>query len=93
MQIKWTVPARADLQRLQLFLNSMSPASEEATIRSIVVAVRRLEHYPRSGPVLEHYGVREVRKLMVGEYEVRYEFSAPLVSILRVFHTREDRLN
>jgi len=40
---------------------------------------------------LEAYLPREVRRLIVGDYEVRYEIAYDVVSILRIHHVLEDR--
>jgi hypothetical protein len=32
-----------------------------------------------------------VRRLLIGDYEMRYELAGGAVHILRFFHTREDR--
>jgi hypothetical protein len=40
---------------------------------------------------MERYWPREVRRLIVGQYEILYELSETVVLILRVWHTREDR--
>jgi plasmid stabilization system protein ParE len=34
---------------------------------------------------------REVRRIIVGNYEMRYELVESTVFILRVWHTREER--
>ena len=34
---------------------------------------------------------RDVRKVLVGDYEIRYEVTDIDVFVLRIFHTREDR--
>jgi len=43
----------------------------------------------RIGPRLQEFTPREVRRLFVGDYELRYEIQR--VIVLRVWHTREDR--
>ncbi|HEX9570679.1 MAG TPA: type II toxin-antitoxin system RelE/ParE family toxin [Burkholderiales bacterium] len=34
---------------------------------------------------------REVRRILIGDYEIRYELAGRDVFVLRIFHTREDR--
>ncbi len=34
---------------------------------------------------------REVRRLLVGQYEIRYEVKKSSVYLLRIWHTREKR--
>lgn len=54
-------------------------------------AVAQLRLHPRLGPPLRGFEGREVRRLVVGDYEVRYELAGEAIHVLRFFHTREDR--
>jgi len=45
----------------------------------------------RIGEKLEAYQPREVRRLIVGNYELRYEIAAGTIFILRLWHCRESR--
>jgi plasmid stabilization system protein ParE len=56
----------------------------------MVGAWRILEH-PAGGLRLRRYSRREVRRIVVGRYEVRYAVSDGAVTILRIFHQRERR--
>ena len=51
----------------------------------------RLLDYPRIGEKLEAFEPREVRRIIVGNYEMRYEIAAGTIFILRLWHSREDR--
>jgi hypothetical protein len=53
--------------------------------------VRRIPRQPRLGERLPGFGRREVRRVLVQTYEVRYEIAGADLTVLRVFHTREDR--
>ena len=46
---------------------------------------------PRIGERLEEFEPREVRRIFVGHYEIRYEIQDSTVYILRLWHTREQR--
>lgn len=46
---------------------------------------------PRKGYPVETYLPRDVRSLIVGDYELRYEIKGDLLAVLRIWHTREDR--
>jgi hypothetical protein len=50
-----------------------------------------LIEYPRIGEKLEVYEPREVRRITVGDYEMRYEINSGTIFILRLWHSREDR--
>jgi len=40
---------------------------------------------------MPEFAPREVRRLLVADYEIRYELTDADVFILWIFHTREDR--
>ncbi|MBD9433991.1 type II toxin-antitoxin system RelE/ParE family toxin [Achromobacter sp. K91] len=43
------------------------------------------------GEQLFQFEPREVRRILVGEYEIRYENQDAVVHVLRLWHTRENR--
>jgi hypothetical protein len=45
----------------------------------------------RIGEKLEEFDPREVRRIVIGRYEMRYEIQESVISVLRIWHTREDR--
>jgi len=47
--------------------------------------------YPRLGESLEEFAPREVRRILVGHFEMRYEIVESVIYVLRLWHTREDR--
>ena len=51
----------------------------------------RLMDHPRIGEQLHEFEPREVRRILVGHYEMRYEIRRSDIYILRLWHTREDR--
>jgi plasmid stabilization system protein ParE len=60
-------------------------------VRSLAEAPVRLLEHPRLGEKLEEFAPREVRRILVGRYEIRYEIAVDTVYVLRLWHTREDR--
>ena len=50
-----------------------------------------LKRRPRLGERLERYNPREVRRILVGHYEMRYEIQGSTIYVTRLWHTREDR--
>jgi plasmid stabilization system protein ParE len=57
----------------------------------LVAGAKRIPTHPRLGVRLPEFAPREVRRALVGDYEIRYEVTEADVLILRIFHTREDR--
>lgn len=91
MRLRWTASAFDDLQRLHDFLAVASPAAAARTVRLLVAAPVRLTEHPRLGERLEEFGSREVRRLLAGAYEIRYEVRPGEVVVLSLWHMREER--
>ena len=91
MALRWTSKAQSDLVRLCEFLQPVHPPAAIRAVRSLLDAAKRIPARPRIGVRLQEFGAREVRRIIVGNYEMRYELTAADVYVLRIFHTREDR--
>lgn len=91
MEIFWTVRARQDLERLYVFLDGKSPKAAVRILTALVSAPERIREHPRIGERLEAYEPREVRRLLLQEYEIRYEIRTKGLYVLRIWHAREDR--
>jgi plasmid stabilization system protein ParE len=89
--IQWTSKASTDVVRLHKFLASVNGAAAARIVKSLVAAPGTLIANPRIGERLDEFEPREVRRLLVGQYEMRYEIMESTVYILRVWHTREER--
>ncbi|MEQ1600618.1 MAG: type II toxin-antitoxin system RelE/ParE family toxin [Methylophilaceae bacterium] len=91
MELKWTNKALSDLARLHEFLAPMNPLAAARTVQSLTTALVNLLQNPRIGEKLEEFDPREVRRMLVGHYDIRYEIQGATVYVLRIWHTREDR--
>jgi len=91
MQIRWTGKAVSDLTRLFEFLAPVNRPAAAKVVRTLTAAPTRLLEHPRIGEELEEFQPREVRRILVGQYEMRYEIRDFVIYILRIWHTREDR--
>lgn len=91
MRIKWTAAATGDLVRLHSFLASVAPEAAANIAQDLARAPVRLIDYPRLGEKLDAYEPREVRRIVVGRYEMRYELTGDLIIVLRLWHHREYR--
>ncbi len=91
MELKWTSKALSDLGRLFEFLASVNKGAAARTLQLITSAPNALLVNPRIGETLEEFEPREVRRILVGQYEMRYEIQKSTIFLLRVWHTREDR--
>ncbi|MGV1794070.1 type II toxin-antitoxin system RelE/ParE family toxin [Rhizobium lusitanum] len=91
MQAKWTSKALSDLSRLYEFLAAVNKPAAVRAVQSLTKAPTILLANPRIGERLFEFDPREVRRLLVGHYEIRYEIQQSTIYILRLWHTREDR--
>jgi len=91
MELKWTSKAISDLGRLYEFLAPMNKEAAVWTVRSLTAAPARLLAHPRMGERIEEFEPREVRRIFVGHYELRYEIRESNLYVLRLWHTREER--
>ena len=91
MELQWTDKALADLARLYEFLAAVNKPAAARIVRSLSVAPAGLLVNPRIGEKLEEFEPREVRRILVGHYEMRYEIQESRIYVLRLWHTREGR--
>jgi plasmid stabilization system protein ParE len=91
MKVSWTSKAVGDLARLHDFLAPVNERAAARVVRSLTTVASRLPDQPRLGERLEQYDPREVRRILVGKYEMRYEVRASNIFVLRLWHTREER--
>ena len=91
MDLKWTSKALSDLACLYEFLAPVNKPAAARVIRSLTAAPPGLLTNPRIGERLDEFEPREVRRILVGHYELRYEVQKSTIYVLRLWHTREDR--
>jgi plasmid stabilization system protein ParE len=91
MRLHWTASALADITRLYDFLAPLNQAAAARTVQSLTASPNTLLSSPFMGKPLEEFAPRQVRRLIVGQYELRYEIVNDAIYILRLWHTREDR--
>jgi plasmid stabilization system protein ParE len=91
MQLKWTASAMADIGRLHDFLVVINEPAAAKTVQMLTAAPNSLLLNPFIGRRLEEFVPKQIRRIIVGQYEMRYEINDATIYILRVWHTREDR--
>lgn len=91
MDLQWTSRALSDLARLHEFLALANKPAAARAAQALTKAPVILLTNPRLGERLSEFEPREVRLLLVGHYEMRYEIEESTVHILRLWHTRGDR--
>lgn len=91
MKIVWTRRGSSDLVRLHDHLRRVAPEPAARVVQQLAHAPDRLLDYPRIGEKLAAYEPREVRRIIIGNYEMRYEIANATIFILRLWHCRENR--
>ena len=91
MRVIWTSKASSDLARLHQFLAEVNPRAAVAVVRKLIAAPHGLASAPHRGERLAAYAPREIRRILAGDDEVRYEIVDQTIHVLRIWHTREDR--
>ena len=87
----WTSKATSDLVRLHAFLEPHNKQIAAKVAQSLANAPDNLVTHPRLGERLDEFTDREVRRILVGDYEMRYELQKNTIYILRIWHTKEHR--
>ncbi|MGA3678980.1 type II toxin-antitoxin system RelE/ParE family toxin [Pseudomonas graminis] len=91
MELKWTSKALSDIARLYEFLAAANQPAAARTVQQLTAAPTTLLVNPRIGERLEEFEPRDVRRIQIGHYEMRYEIANSTIYLLRLWHTREDR--
>ena len=91
MMLRWTGKAQSDLERLYAFLALASPRAAAPTVSALVAGVGKLTAHPRIGQKLDQFSPLDVRRVLIGDYEIRYVVDRDAITVLRLWHTREDR--
>ncbi|NIH07025.1 type II toxin-antitoxin system RelE/ParE family toxin [Providencia rettgeri] len=92
MELMWTSKALSDLSRVYDFLAFSNPAAAARVVQTLTQApITLLAKNPRMGEQLFQFMPHEVRRMVVTDYEIRYEIIDSAIYILRIWHTREDR--
>jgi plasmid stabilization system protein ParE len=91
MQVKWASKGLSDLARLYEFLAPVNKPTAVRAVQALTEAPRILQTNPHTCEQLFQFEPRAVRRILVSQYEMRYEVADGIVYVLRLWRTREDR--
>lgn len=91
MEIIWSSKALSDVSRLYEFLASVNKNAARRAKQVLIKTPAILLSNPRIGEQLFEFESQEVRRILVEQYEICYEIKNSTISVLRVWHTRENR--
>jgi plasmid stabilization system protein ParE len=89
--IKWTTSAERDIVKVYDFLARSNPKVAVITIKLMIEGIEKIDAFPQLGIKLDDFKPREVRRIIIGDYEIRYELTKNTIFVLRLWHSREDR--
>ena len=89
--IKWTTNAQRDIAKVYDFLVRSNPNAAVQTVNLLIEGIEKIDAFPQLGIRLDDFKPREVRRIIIGDYEIRYEFTENTIFVLRLWHSREDR--
>jgi len=91
MRVEWFNEAIRYLDRVRRFLLGVNARAANHAVASLRLAPRKLLEHPRMGVRLDEFGDREIRRISVGPYELRYEIVETAIYIVRIWYGREER--
>ncbi len=91
MSLVWSARSLSDLSRLYRFLAPKNRRAAANVVKTLRSAAAGLVDYPKLGERLDRPGRREVRRIFIGDYELRYELKGRDVHVAGVWHVRENR--
>ncbi len=91
MRLRWSRRALLDLDRLYRFVSEKSKVAAADVYLALWQSPERLLQTPRIGQQIMTLKPHEVRRLIVGNYELRYEVRAEEIRVLRIWSGRENR--
>jgi toxin ParE1/3/4 len=91
-KIRWTVGARRDLHEIINYIAEDSPAYAVNFAERIILAIDRLETFPKLGRIVPEYQDASVRELIVGNYRIVYRIQGNRIGIAAIAHASRDLL-
>ena len=94
MKLHFTKKALADLIRLRNFIHEKNPPAADRIANKLHEDINHLITFPKMGkPVPQAPAPEFIRDLIRGDYVVRYLIKNDLITILRIWHGKEEERN
>lgn len=90
MEINWTLKGQDDLERIYRFAHQYSQRHADEVLDRIMSGTADLAVFPRMGSLQNRYEPKEVRKLVLDDYEVHYEIRYNAIYIVDLWHSKEN---
>lgn len=92
-QVIWSPRSVADLEEIRAYIETDSPAWADLTVRRLVAAIERLQHFPDSGRMVPERQSPDLREIVSGTYRIVYRRQPTTVEIATVFRGSRDFSN
>ena len=94
MNIKYSLEAVTDLQRVVEFVENKNPYAARRIAIDLQEGVDKLKQFQEIGlPVLKAPDPTQIRDLYINDYTVRYLITDEVIYILRIWHDKENERN
>ena len=91
MTVLWSEESLADMERIFEFHAKFSIPVAMRVMSMIRRATNLPTVFPQAGRSCIQYNPRDVRDLVVGDYQLRYEVAGKAIRVVRVWHCKEER--
>lgn len=91
MKLQWSVRAVRDLARVELFIEPANSKAAHAVRLRLIQAAETVQTNPRLGTRVNPDVAIEIRRLIVGDYDIRYRVTADAITIARLWHSKQER--
>ena len=91
MNVLWSDESLSDMERIYEFHAQFSVPVAMRVMSMIRRATNLPVVFPQAGRSCVAYNPRDVRDLVVGDYQLRYEVDGKTIGVVRVWHCKEDR--
>ena len=91
MEIYWALKAQDDLERIYRFALQYSRQHANDVLDRMITGSAGFKVHPAIGIQQIRYEPREVRKVILDDYEIHYELRDNAIYIVDLWHTKEER--
>jgi len=91
LPLSWSRQSQADILRIADFYDRFDSDYAAKMVAFIRSAVSLPASFPFAGRPCARFEPRDVRDLVAGEFQLRYEVREAEIRVLRVWHSKEDR--
>jgi toxin ParE1/3/4 len=85
-RVIWTRQAVEDVEAIKAYVARDSERYAGLLAERLVMAVSRLELFPRSGRIVPEVGDDSLREVIYGDYRLVYRLQAGSVEVVTIYH-------